>query len=230
MADPRQQVQHILDDADRPAEVGQEEGLSPTLPHERSRQFRYTNFSRMSLNWAGDDAAMLGEIEHKAEQIVQARFARAFRVIEKIKEIIVVPKMVNGEVLFGLDGERVPETDKYGDPVEDWARLNDTDRLNFLGIITTHLFDWEREATRMWMEAMFAKVMWEEKFANGFIKMPGNAISGRPTIDDRTQTGHSFSASERYFAVFQSGLSREADVVIRNLVRMQRLLENTAMK
>ena len=78
----------------------------------------------------------------------------------------------------------------------------------------------------MWGDAMFAKVLWEQRFSEGFRLLPGAAISGKPTIDDRTQVGHSHSGQDRYFAVFQSVISRQADALVRNLIRIQRLLEN----
>ena len=114
--------------------------------------------------------------------------------------------------------------------MEDWSLLGHTQRSDFLDAITMHLWEWEQTAVDAWAEAMYAKVAWEEKFANGYIKLPGNAISGKPTIDDRTQTGHSFSAQERYFAVYCSALSRKADALVRSMTRIQRLLENTTTR
>jgi hypothetical protein len=55
-------------------------------------------------------------------------------------------------------------------------------------------------------------------------------ISGKPTIDDRTQWGHQFSAEERYFAVFRSVLSRKADALVRSMERLRRMLESTAIR
>ena len=71
--------------------------------------------------------------------------------------------------------------------MEDWSLLGHTQRSDFLDAITMHLWEWEQGAVDAWAEAMYAKVAWEEKFANGYIKLPGNAISGKPTIDDRTR-------------------------------------------
>jgi hypothetical protein len=70
-------------------------------------------------------------------------------------------------------------------------------------------------------------VDWEVKFASAFVNMPGSQISGRPTIDDRTQAGHRDSAQERYFAVFRSAISRQADGLVSAMKGLQFLLQKT---
>jgi hypothetical protein len=71
----------------------------------------------------------------------------------------------------------------------------------------------------MWGSAMFAKGIWEEAFAYGY-----TTPRGKFTIDDRTQFGHLQSIEERYFAIFQSVLSRRADALVRSLQRLENML------
>jgi len=228
MSDAATQIQRVLDDSDIPADGTTEQPIEPTTSTERSRQFRYTNFSRMRFSWIGEDRARLDEIQRQADLALRSRFQDALDLLDRIFLCVREPAVDGeGEVRLGPDGRPVWQADEQGHPVEDWSLLGDTQRGNFLFAINTHLYGWEQGAVDLWAEAMYAKVNWEEKFANAFIKLPGNAISGKPTIDDRTQTGHAFSAQERYFAVYCSALSRKADALIRSMTRIGRMLENT---
>lgn len=232
MTDARQQVERVLAESDQPADATAEEGLAPDIPPDRTRQFRYTNFSRMRMSWIGDDLVRLEEIQATANRALQARFKKAFDLMDEVWLCVREPLAdeSTGEIRLASDGRPRWREDEHGNPVENWGRLDDRTRERFLFAITTHLFEWETAAVDLWAEAMYSKVQWEEAFANGFIRMPGNQVSGRPTIDDRTQTGHAFSAQERYFAVFCSALSRKADALVRSLTRIQRLLENTTIR
>lgn len=228
MADARDQVARVLDGSQQPLDVTAESPLEPDTAPDRTRQFRSVNFSRMKRSWTGDDAAALGDIMHAADQAINAYFARAIRLIEHLQEIAQIPVTEQGEVQFHPNGRRKVRVDEHGDAIEDWSRLSETDRSNALFTLTTHMYEWERIAVRMWGEAMFAKAIWEQAFSEGFRVLPGQQISGKPTIDDRTQVGHAHSAQDRYFGIFCSMLSRQADSLVRNLVRIQRLLENTS--
>jgi hypothetical protein len=156
----------------------------------------------------------------------------AFAVVERIHRYVRTPvvDMATGAVQSYPDGTPMWETDSTGMPTEDWSQLGDRERESLLFTIATWLFDWELKAVDEWAQAMYAKVQWEEKFARGFIALPGMQVSGRPTIDDRTQWGHQFSAEERYFAVFRAVLSRKADALVRSMNRLSRLLEGTSSR
>ena len=223
------QVERALADVDRPDDPGQEQPLQPDIRPDRTRQFTNTSFSRMRTGWAGDDSTRLAEVRAIADEIVKAEFRVAFAVMERIYRSVRTPLVdgETGEVRTYPDGTPMWELDELGCPVESWGMLTEHDRKALLFTIGAWLFEWELKAVDAWAEAMFAKVQWEEKFARGFIALPGMQVSGKPTIDDRTQWGHQFSAEERYFAVFRSVLSRKADAVIRSMNRLYRLLEGT---
>lgn len=227
MSDASRQIERVLDSAGCPADATAEEPLAPDLKPDRTRQFSNTSFSRMKRSWVGDEAASLGEVHFAADQAVQAQFGRALRVLARLHELTQIPETNDqGDVLTYADGSTRFLLDESGDPVVDYTRLNKKNRTDILMVITTHLYDWEKASTQKWAEAMYAKVIWEQAFSEGYRKLPGTAISGKPTIDDRTQTGHSFSAQDRYFAVFCSALSRQAEALVRNMIRVERLLMN----
>jgi hypothetical protein len=186
----------------------------------------------MRVSWQGDDSERLTEITAVADDIIRKEFKVAFAVMTRLHKSVRTPLVEEGTGVLRTypDGTPMWETDELGVPAEDWSQLSDRDREALLFTIVTWLFEWELRAVDEWAQAMYAKVQWEEKFARNFTALPGIQISGKPTIDDRTQWGHRNSAEERYFAVFRSVLSRKADSLVRSMIRLQKLLENTSVR
>lgn len=94
--------------------------------------------------------------------------------------------------------------------------------------MATHMFEWEQVRGEMWLDALNAKGRWEEEFAGAFHALPGLNIT-KPTIDDKTQAGHLNSIEYRYRAIFYSGLSRQADGLVKSLYAIQDVLKRTAI-
>lgn len=226
------QIERVLESSGRPDDAPAEQPAAPDVPPDRTRQFTHVNFSRMRTSWAGEDQVRLAEVKAVADDIIADEFKAAFAIIDRMHRHVRTPKVDpgTGEILSYPDGSPQWETDEYGVPEEDWGLLEDRERSNLLLAINSFLFEWELKAVDKWAEAMYAKVMWEEKFAGQFTVLPGFTGAGRPTIDDRTQWGHLHSAGERYFSVFQSVLSRKADALVRSMVRLSRVLENTSTR
>jgi len=169
----------------------------------------------------------MGDINYAAEQAIEGLFGRAIRLIDRLRSIAQTPIEINGEIQYHLNGKPKVRVDEYGDPIEDWSRLGPEQAKNFLFVINTSLFEWEAVKVRLWGEAMFAKGLWEQAFSYGFRVRGGEAISGKPTIDDKTQMGHLNSAQDRFFGIFCAVLSRRADVLVMRLDRIQWMLEKT---
>src|SRR5690606_17125557 len=94
---------------------------------------------------------------------------------------------------------------------EDWSRLTRKEKENLLFTITTRLFDWQQRAADAWGESMFAKAVWEERFARDF----NAAMTG--TVEDRRAHGNREAADEKYFAIFVTLYSRKADAIVRTM-------------
>lgn len=232
MSDAQDQIQRVMNESEIPADGTQEDPLAADIPPDRTRQFASTGFSRMHTGWSGDDRDKVLELEALAGEIVKDRFPVAYALMERIRRTVrtqAVDKHT-GEFLAYPDGTPVWEKDELGIPVENWSLMNDTDRGDLLGIILTHMFEWELEAAGIWADAMYAKGIWEEKFAQGFTALPPGVVSGKPTIDDRTQWGHKNAVENRYFALFRSSLSRKADGILKVMRALQRHLENTQIR
>ena len=214
------QLDRIRKDADQLPQADQEHPLEPDIRPERTRQFTHTNFQRMRTEWGPEDKLKIQEIGRLADNVLAARFADAWWLLERLYRIVREPMTTSdGEVIKDLAQHIKWKRNEHGFYIEDWSRLGDAERSDFLHELTIHLFEWTQQAAVMWGSAMFAKGIWEEAFAYGY-----TTPRGKLTIDDRTQIGHLQSIEERYFAIFQSMLSRRADALVRSLERLETML------
>jgi hypothetical protein len=231
VSDVHDQIERVREESGIPADDTAEETLTADPPPDRTRQFTHQGFSRMRTGWIGDDHEKVQELEALADQMVKNRFQVAFAVIERIHRSVrtQAASEETGELLAYPDGTPMWKKDELGAPEEDWGMLSDRDRRGLLFTIATHMFEWELAGASAWAEAMYSKAIWEQAFASGFTALPPGVVSGKPTIDDRTQWGHKNAAEDRYFALFESSLSRKGDGILRAMRGLQRILENTAI-
>lgn len=214
------QLKRIRDEADRLPQADQEDPLAPDIKPDRTRQFTHVNFQRMRTDWPAEDKVKLQEIGRLADQVIAARFADAWWLLERLYRVVREPVMLTGgEVAKDLAGHTKWKRNAEGFYIEDWSRLGDQERSDFLHELVIHMVEWTQQSAAMWGSAMFAKGIWEEAFAYGY-----TTPRGKFTIDDRTQFGHLQSIEERYFAIFQSVLSRRADALVRSLQRLENML------
>lgn len=193
--------------ADQPMEV--------EIHEERTREFRTPGFARMRTEWSGEEAPILAAVLGTVDNRILLNFASAYAIMNELYEIVREPvaNENTGEVLKDVHGFTIWQRTPSGSYVEDYSKLARPERENLLFEITTNIFAWEQAAANAWTEAMFAKAMWEERFALSFQDAPG----AKPTVDDRTQHARVGAREERYFAIFLSAYSRRADAIVRSM-------------
>lgn len=220
------QIARIREEADRLPAAAAEEGVQPDLPPDRTRKFTHVNFSRMRTEWGKEDRIKIQEITRIADQAMMTVFPDALALMERIYMRVREPEVQagTGEILRDMAHRIRWRRDEHGIVTEDWSRLTDADRSTILHELVTRMVEWRQQAATMWGSAMFAKGIWEEEFALGYTTPRG----ARLTIDDRTQLGHLASMEERYFAIFQSVLSRRADALVKSLERIEAVLMREA--
>ena len=230
MSDAREQAARVIANSDTPADATQEDPASADTPTERMTRFARTGLSRTRTEWPGADRDALMILKAEADRIVKEEFRGYFSVLDRLYRCTRHPAVdqQTGVIKTYPDGTPMWEVDEWGDPAEDWSLLDDHTRDNLLHVLAVRLGEWEMHAADNWAEAMYAKVVWEEKFAQGFVAMPGHQVSGKPTIEDRTQFGNRFSTDERYFAVFKSVVSKKSDAILKAANRLYYLLDKTA--
>ena len=222
-ADARRQVERVLGELERPADPAAEQPLIPDPHPDRTRQFRTTSLSRMKTEWGPEDRIRIEEIHARSDRVMRSRFAQAYDILNRLWLVVRLPLLnPDGSLIPGADGFPQWESHPNGSPVEDWSLLTDRDREQFLFEITTHLFEWEQEAGRMWSESMYGKAGWEGAFAAGYL-----GPTGRLTVDDRTQRGHQDSLEDRYLGIYLAALSRRAEALVRSLARVAQTLKDT---
>jgi hypothetical protein len=214
------QLGRIRDEADRLPQADAEPPLDPSLPPDRTRRFTHVNLSRLRVEWKPDDSIIIQEIMRRADAVMVGCFPDAYWFLENVYRKVRTP-------LTDDDGVKLKDhlglarwkRDEHGVFVEDWSKLTDRDRETLLYQLTTHMIEWRQQAATMWGSAMLAKGKWEGEFALGY-----TTPNGRLTIDDRTQMGHLAAIEERYFAIYESLLSRRADAFVRSLERLEAVL------
>lgn len=186
---------------------------------EREREFGAGLFSRMRTDWRGEDREAVDLVRHKAQMEIYREFRDVYGIIIDIYMTVRIPKVTpDGEPVFDEFGvEPEWERDGFGKIIEDWNKLGFKDREKAILEISTVMLDVEQRAANMWGLSQIAKAQWEDDFVDGFLNSKG-------TNDVRTSTGKRQAREARYFAIYQSWVSRKADALARSLERLcQRL-------
>lgn len=206
---------------------GAEEPVEVDLHLDRTRTFSSMSFSRMRTNWTSEDQDVIDAARAQASREVMMEFGDAYRLLASLYEIVREKK---------LTPAGIPEKDEYGFPVwqkdatgmhiEDWSRLTERGKEDFLFGITTRLVLWEQTVAEWWGEAMFAKAIWEDRFASSF-RDTETMEARRPTVDDRTQHAQYNARDQRYFAIYMSMRSKQAESLVRSLERLAQRIKDT---
>ncbi|MGH7868187.1 MAG: hypothetical protein ACREP9_11345, partial [Candidatus Dormibacteraceae bacterium] len=194
-----------------------EHPVEPDIPPDRTRRFEHVNFSRMRTSWLQGDQIKVQQMGLEADRIMHRCFPEAYALMEWLYSIVREPEIniITDQPLRGPDLNIRWKRNDRGLLIEDWSRLGDRERSEILDRLVMNMFEWEQQVAVMWGSAMFAKGIWEETFADGYVTPRGSL-----TVDDRTQRGHLASIEERYFGIFESILSRRADALLRSMNRI----------
>lgn len=188
-----------------------DETLVAEVDPERTKETKTPGFSRMRVDWNPHDVPVLASLRTIADGIIIKQFADAYEIMESVYDLAREAEVdeETGEIKVDRFGYKVWKRKPTGAYYEDFTKLTEAEIIDLLFRISTRLFDWKQRAAELWGDAMFAKAQWEEAMALGFDEPKGNL-----TVDARTQKGRLYSREERYFAIFQSLVSRRADAVV----------------
>lgn len=191
-----------------------ENEVEPTSRHREKHEpkTRTPGFTRMRLDWNSEDRPIMKRLKDAVDGTILRNFQDAYQIMNDIYDYVRLP-------LANADGE--PLRDQWGFKQwmklpdgtydEDFTRLTIHQKEHLLLQITTRLFAWESTSADMWGTALMAKTQWEERYSSGF----DAAIEG--TVDARNARGRLESLEERYFAVYQSYVSKRADALVRSM-------------
>lgn len=213
-------VGELAKEADKP--------LAVDIDPDRTRETSTTGFSRMRTEWRPGESAEVAGIIQQAQGIIHRAFPDAYLVMNELwglvreAETTIDPDSGEVQMVTDLFGWPVWKKHPSGAYIEDYTRLANREKDDFLLRITTGLLEWEQKASTLWLESMLAKGRWEESMATGFV-----APTGRVTVEERTQRGRAYAAEDRYHAIFRAAVSRSADSLIRSLERIGQRLKDS---
>lgn len=190
------------------------------------REHREPRFERMRFDWKNpEQRRTINEAHHMVDHMMVHEFLDAYQILDEIQSIVRIPATrPNGLPLVDENGEIEWERTPGGRIIEDYSRLTRQQQEAFLGQITTRLFAWEQIAERMWMDAMMARGLFEEQFAISYDRLRGSA--SRSTVDDRRAYGNMEASLDRYYAIYQTSLSRRAKALCKSMERIGQRLKD----
>ncbi len=189
------------------------EPMEQELPEEKDKKWRTPGFARMRMNWRPEDALIISQAKASVDGRIVANFADAYQVMFEVYDLVRTPLVdeKTGEIQTDQYDFTLWKQTPSGSYEEDWSKLTLREKEKFLFTITTRMVDWEQRAADVWMEAMFAKAQFEERFSIAF----DAPMSG--TVDDRKAAGNLDAREERYFAIFLTAYSRKVESLVRTL-------------
>lgn len=194
--------------AERSAEA--DTPATASLPEERDRKSRAPGFARMRLDWGSDERSVVAAARRAVAQRLLVDFADAYEIVHQVYDAVREPEVnpETGEVLLDRHGLTVWRKTPGGGYLEDFTKLTRKRREHLILQITTRIFEWRQRAGWSWQDAMFAKAVWEETYARAYeAPMAG-------TIQDRKAAGDRSAAEDRYFAIYLTSYSRQAEQLV----------------
>lgn len=208
---------------------GHDEPLEPDPAPDRTRVFEPVLFTRMRTRWSRDEQDVVEMAAQQVEEELNVEFADAYRILNRAYSLVrdVARDPHTGEPLTDEQGFAIWVKDENGMYREDWSRLTDRDKEDLLHQITTRLVLWEQRSEELRAEALFAKAMWEERFALSFAEATAPEGARRPTEADRTQHAQAAAREQRYLAVYMTVRSNKAQALVRSMERWAMRLHHT---
>lgn len=196
---------------------------------DRARGFTHTGFSRMRTRWNTEEQSVISLAHDQVEHELAVAFGDIYRILNRVYDTVrqyMRDPHTGAPITSGPHDMPVWEKDATGMEIEDWSRLTEAMKEEFLYQITTRLVLWEQAAAEMKGEALYSKALWEERYAAGFMGTP--LIEGRrPTVEDRTQEGHASARDFRYMAIYMTVRSNRADALVRSMERLAQRMKDT---
>ncbi|MGW7100345.1 hypothetical protein [Streptomyces sp. NPDC054838] len=215
-----QQAQRIIEEISQDADASLEVDIDP----DRARTFTGSGLSRMRRDLLDEDDVEIQGILAEAEGVLHRTFPGVYLLMNELWMLVRIPltDKHTGEIQLDLFGWPLWTKLPSGAYAEDYNRLTNREKDDFLLRITTLLAEWGQEAENLRGWSQLRKVRWEDAMADGFI-----APTGRITVEERTQRGRAAASEQRYRAVYRHLLSRKADRLVRDMELLGQRLKDS---
>lgn len=169
-------------------------------------------FRRMRTDWNSADRDVINQVRSAVDGVIMAKFGDLYDLHNLIFNLV-----------RERDGNKV---DEWGLPawkrntnglyVEDWSKVTNREREEWLYRLTTSMVRWETISVDLWGEAIFARAQFEEAFSGGYEELE----NPKATIEDRTARARLRAAEHRYFAVYKAYLSKRGEALVKSAERL----------
>jgi hypothetical protein len=168
-------------------------------------------FRRMRTDWNSPDLDVIHQVRGAVNGVIMSKFYDLYDLHNLIFSVVREPDPGQLDE-WGLPAWKM----KDGLYVEDWTKVTNREREEWLYRITTSMVRWETISADLWGEAIFARAQFEEAFSTGYEEI----ANPRATIEDRTARARLRAAEHRYFAVYKSYLSKRAEALVKSAERL----------
>ena len=199
-----------------------DKGEMPLEDPIHDRKWRTPGFQRMRFDWDDEADIQVTAALRKLDEDLKEDFPEVFELLDSIRDLIreKVVDPATGEIMLGEDGKPLWLKTSTGHYVEDYTKLTLRVRENLLFKITFLLPKWDQLSQNIWLESMFARVAWEERYAIAY-----NGPYGK-TMGEREAAGKRDAIDERYFAVILAAYSRKSASLVYEVRQIASRLEN----
>lgn len=177
-------------------------------------------FSKLEFKWKREDKLILDRIRVASETVTSEEYKVLQRSLDELYEQVRVPKLNQNDVpVLDSKGRYVWERDESGRLLEDWSRLDGMDLEITILHLQTSRVELATRTNELLQEAIFAKHIYNDEYYEGYQSL----IEG--TQGDRSAQANRSTREEKYFAFYKYCVWQSSDVLLKEIVGLQRILE-----
>lgn len=150
----------------------------------------------LRFDWNDDERETLETIRRIVKQEVSSEFRQATHALHILLGKVRTQIEIDGELVTDADGAPVWDTWADGSVKEDWSRIDAADIDQFIMNVSVFSFFAGQSVVDSYGEAVFAKYMSEDAFAEAYAAMH------KGTISDKDAAAKKKTRQERYFAFY----------------------------
>lgn len=185
------------------------EPLDVDLHEDRTQEMTRPNFSRLRTDWEGEDKQNIEVALGTAQGRLMQEYSGLYAIMLDLYDIIREPEAdSNGEIRKDIFGNTVHCKGADGRYIEDWRRLSQWDKEQFILRITSGMFAWKSKAEDLRFQAMKSKADYEYEFAEAYTR------ATLKTDSQRENHARQKANELRQFGIWETYYSRKVDALI----------------
>lgn len=177
-------------------------------------------FSKLEFRWKSDDKLILDRIRAACNAVTINEYRALKKTLDELYEHIRVPELNQNNIpVTDSSGRFVWKKDESGKLLEDWSRIDGTDLEIAIFNLQRSRVEMASRTNELLQEAIFAKHIFNDEYYEGYRSL----VEG--TQGDRTAQANRSTREEKYFSFYKFCLWQSADVLLKEIVGLQRVME-----